>query len=268
MVLYGQLVIGAPGAGKTTYCHGLIEIFKALDRPYKIINLDPANENVPFDCDIDINQLVTSESVMKQKNLGPNGALMYCIKYLRANMDWLKDKCKSLDHYLIFDMPGQLELYATHDDVRHIVKEMESWGIRLCAVHLSDSLYATDPSKFVAVLCSALSIMINLEMPQVNVLSKVDLITEELPYAWDFFERLPDLNYLADLLDDIGPLKKYGDMNKKLCSIIQDYDLVCFQSLDVNSREKMLKLIKHADKANGFALLDVDDIRNITMDDD
>uniref|UniRef100_A0A0N5CBU7 GPN-loop GTPase 2 n=1 Tax=Strongyloides papillosus TaxID=174720 RepID=A0A0N5CBU7_STREA len=271
MVLYGQIVIGAPGAGKSTYCNGLLEIFEALKRPCKIINLDPANEFLPFKADIDINELITVEEVMKEKNLGPNGALIYCMKYLFANLEWLKKQLETLDHYLIIDMPGQLELYATHDDVKNIVKEMEKWGLRLCAVHLSDSLYATDPSKFISVLCSALAIMVNLEMPQVNVLSKVDLLKEDdedLPYSWDFFERLPDLKYLADLLDNIGPLKKYGELNKKLCEIVQDYDLVCFQSLSVTSKEKMLNLIKQVDKANGFALLDVDDIRNYTFSND
>uniref|UniRef100_A0A0N4ZWV0 GPN-loop GTPase 2 n=1 Tax=Parastrongyloides trichosuri TaxID=131310 RepID=A0A0N4ZWV0_PARTI len=267
MVLYGQLVIGAPGAGKSTYCNALTEIFTALKRPYKVINLDPANDILPFDADVDINELITVQQVMKEKNLGPNGALVYCIKYLLANIEWLKEKLQNFDHYLIIDMPGQLELYATHDDVKNIIKELERFGIRLCSVHLSDSLYATDPSKFISVLCSALAIMVNLEMPQVNVLSKVDLLKndDELSYSWDFFERLPDLKYLTDLLDDIGPLKKYGELNKKLCEVVQDYDLVCFQSLSVTSKEKMLQLIKQVDKANGFALLDVDDIRNYTF---
>lgn len=79
---------------------------------------------------------------------------------------------------------------------------MEKWGHRLVAIHLSDSLYCTDPGKFIAVILAALSVMINLEVPQLNLLSKMDLLKEdELPYDIDFFKQLPDMNRLADLLN-------------------------------------------------------------------
>lgn len=43
--------------------------------------------------------------------------------------------------------------------------------------------------------------MVNLEVPQVNVLSKADLLPSDLPYDIDFFQQLPDLKYLIDLFD-------------------------------------------------------------------
>jgi len=44
--------------------------------------------------------------------------------------------------------------------------------------------------------------MINLEITQINVLSKVDLLsTKDLPFSLDYFEELPNLKYLVDLLD-------------------------------------------------------------------
>ena len=47
MVLYGQIIIGAPGAGKTTYCDGMQQYLKLLGRDCHVVNLDPANEVPP-----------------------------------------------------------------------------------------------------------------------------------------------------------------------------------------------------------------------------
>lgn len=52
--LYGQLVIGPPGSGKTTYCHRINEFYKELDRKVTVVNLDPANEQMEYNASIDI----------------------------------------------------------------------------------------------------------------------------------------------------------------------------------------------------------------------
>ena len=48
--------------------------------------------------------------------------------------------------------------------------------LQLAAVHLVDSHYCSDPAKFISVLLTSLSTMIQVELPHVNVLSKIDLI--------------------------------------------------------------------------------------------
>lgn len=50
--LFGQLVIGPPGSGKTTYCHKMFEFYKELQRKVTIINLDPANENMIYTAEV------------------------------------------------------------------------------------------------------------------------------------------------------------------------------------------------------------------------
>lgn len=85
---YGQLIIGAPGAGKSTYCAGILDILHQLKRPTISINLDPANDILPFKADIDIRELITVEDVMDKLSLGPNGALRYCMKTLAKNISW------------------------------------------------------------------------------------------------------------------------------------------------------------------------------------
>jgi len=268
MNFYGQLITGAPGAGKTTYCDGLTSILKSTKRRYVCINLDPANDLTPFKPDIDIRELISVEYVMKEIGLGPNGALRYCMKTLAKNLKWLLKRLEGYSSsYLIFDMPGQLELYTCDDSMRQIVEQFRKWKWNLCAVHLNDSIYASDPGKFISVVLSSLIVMVNLELPQINVLSKVDSIPSDAPYNLEYFEQLPDLKYLAQLLDDNPILRKYKKLNENLCELVDDYSLVSFLPLDVQDKEKMLRLLKMADNANGFNFVDVKDFRNMFVKD-
>lgn len=63
MVRFGQVVVGPPGSGKTTYCHGMFQYLKAIGRDAAVINLDPANhgERLPYKADLDIEDLVSLE---------------------------------------------------------------------------------------------------------------------------------------------------------------------------------------------------------------
>lgn len=46
---------------------------------------------------------------MQEFDLGPNGAMLYCLEYLEKNVDWLMERIQGLEQkYLIFDFPGQV----------------------------------------------------------------------------------------------------------------------------------------------------------------
>ncbi|DBA78991.1 TPA: GPN-loop GTPase 2 [Trebouxia sp. C0004] len=89
---FGQLVIGPAGSGKTTYCNGMQQYLTLLGRKTVVVNLDPANESLPYECVIDISELVSLHEVQENLNLGPNGGLVYCLDYLDSNLDWLQEK--------------------------------------------------------------------------------------------------------------------------------------------------------------------------------
>lgn len=48
--------------------------------------------------------------------------------------------------------------------------------MQLTAVHLVDAHLCSDPGKYISALLLSLSTMLHLELPHVNVLSKIDLI--------------------------------------------------------------------------------------------
>lgn len=263
--MFGQVVIGPPGSGKTTYCLGMSEFLTSLGREVAVINLDPANEHLPYKCDLDIADLVKLEDVMEFVKLGPNGGLVYCMEYLEKNMDWLKQELEKLGKkYLLFDLPGQVELYTHHNSVRNIVAQLQKWDYRLVTVHLVDSHYCSDASKFISVLLTSLSTMLQLELPHVNVLSKCDLIESygKLSFNLDFYTEVLDLSYLLEQFKEDEQFNKYKKLNAALVDIIEEYSLVSFSTLNVQEKESMLRVMKVVDKANGYVFGDLED-RNL-----
>lgn len=89
--MFGQVVLGPPGAGKTTYCHGMMQFLTGIGRKVAIVNLDPANESLPYPCALDVKELVSMKRIMEEMELGPNGGLIYCMEYLETNFDWLEN---------------------------------------------------------------------------------------------------------------------------------------------------------------------------------
>ncbi|CAP24823.1 Protein CBG04029 [Caenorhabditis briggsae] len=264
--MYGVLVIGAPGAGKSTFCAGLTDIFTQIGRPFCTINLDPANDTMAYAPDVNITEMITVTDVMDRLSLGPNGALKYCIETLGDNSDWLLQKIEANSKkYMIIDCPGQLELYKSEGELWKVIRHLEKAGVRLCALHLADSLYCSDPSKFISVALSTLATMIAMEMPQVNCLSKADLFSPDGTYDLDFFSYLPDVNRLLDLLNEVPGLERYRRLNEAICGIITDFDLVSFVPLAVESKESMMKVIQLVDTANGFSLTEQGDLRELIL---
>lgn len=254
--IFGQLVIGPPGSGKTTYCEKVTEFYKELDRKVSVVNLDPANENMKYDAEIDVMKLISVEDAMEHFNLGPNGALMYCVEYLETNFDWLLDQLKrSPSKYFIFDCPGQVELYTHHKSMANIFEKLEKLGYHLCTVHLIDSHYCSQPTKFISTLLLSLNTMLQMKLPHVNVLSKADLLKQfesKLLFNMDFYTDVLDLSYLIDALDNSPGFKKYKKLNAAIVGMVEDYSLVSFQPLDVNRKESLLRLKNCIDKANGY----------------
>ncbi|XP_018612581.2 GPN-loop GTPase 2 [Scleropages formosus] len=262
---FGQVVIGPPGSGKTTYCQAMQEFLEKLGRKVVVVNLDPANEGLPCACAVDVAELVTLDDVMEGLKLGPNGGLLYCMEYLETNLDWLEEKLRPhCNCYFLFDCPGQVELYTHQSSVKNIFAKLVKWNFRLTAVHLVDSHYCTDPAKFISVLCTSLSTMLHVELPHINVLSKVDLIEQygKLAFNLDFYTEVLDLSYLLEHLAADPFFKKFLRLNEKLAEVIQDYSLVSFLPLNVQDKNSMMQVMKAVDKANGYCFGDLEE-RNL-----
>mmetsp|Transcript_14515 Transcript_14515/g.26314 ORF Transcript_14515/g.26314 Transcript_14515/m.26314 type:complete len:455 (+) Transcript_14515:121-1485(+) len=293
MVLYGQIIIGAPGAGKTTYCDGMQQYLKLIGRECYVVNLDPANEvppaaaatntddgdgtttdenksqeeeetetgntQLPYDTILDVCQdIISLDSVMSELHLGPNGGLLYCMEYiehhlgevlklLKERLGMISSDGNNVQHlssrpYLLFDLPGQVELTAHSNVISRIAQRLvRELDLRLVCVQLVDAAVClTDVSKFIGAALVCTASMMRLELPCVNVLSKMDILqassniggstipkkedsdndsgseygydddygTSPLPFNLEFFTQCHDLKRLVDYLDsnpmDVG----------------------------------------------------------------
>ncbi|ODN01220.1 GPN-loop GTPase 2 [Orchesella cincta] len=264
LVIYGQLVVGPPGSGKTTYCHKMGDYLKAKfgEANVKLVNLDPGNDVLPYTCDLDVCELITVEDVMDRLKLGPNGSLLYCMQFIDENFqegviskvsDLFKNCNKMEPCWLLFDMPGQLELYTHVPAIKSIISKLEKMDYRLCCLNFVDSHYCSDPGKYIACLLTCLTSMLHIALPYLNVLSKVDLAEKygKLPFSLDYYTEVLDLEYLTDMLDADPLTARYKSLNSAVASIVENYGLVSFLALDVNNPNLLTKVAQAVDKCVG-----------------
>ncbi|XP_052734649.1 GPN-loop GTPase 3 isoform X2 [Vigna angularis] len=200
---YAQLVIGPAGSGKSTYCSSLYEHCVASRRTIHVVNLDPAAENFDYPVAMDIRELISLDDVMEELGLGPNGGLVYCMEHLEDNLDdWLTEELDNYldDDYLVFDCP--------------------------------------DVTKFISGCMACLSAMVQLELPHVNILSKMDLVTNKKDLD-DFLDPEPTF-LLSELNQRMGP--QYAKLNKALIELVSNYSMVSFIPLDLR-KEKSIQYV-------------------------
>lgn len=221
--------------------------------------MDPANENIPYDCDLDVRDLINLEEVMGEHGLGPNGALLYCMEALEVNFDWLKDALDAFDQdsHFVFDFPGQVELFINHESVYNLLHKLEKEShFRLAAVHLADSTHCRDSNRFISLCLLSLQSMMRLECPQINVMSKFDkfdtctLDKDQSSLPLSFYTDCQDLSLLSTNSNSKTG-NRLESLTHAITELIEDFGLVSFIPLAVEDKECMAFLMQEVDKANG-----------------
>ncbi|KAI4151681.1 MAG: hypothetical protein LQ341_000856 [Variospora aurantia] len=256
---FAQLVIGPPGSGKSTYCDGMQQFLSAIGRKCSVVNLDPANEHTSYPCALDIRSLVTLEEVMADEALGPNGGVLYALEELEHNVEWLQRGLDSLgEDYVLFDCPGQVELFTHHASLRNVFFRIQKMGYRLVALHLTDSYCLTLPSLYISTLLLSLRSMLQLDLPHLNVLTKIDKIASygPLPFDLEFYTEAQDLSDITPHLLEENPVMrhpKFEGLNNAVIELVEDFGLVAFETLAVEDRKSMMTLLQAIDRAGGYA---------------
>ncbi|KAE9578100.1 GPN-loop GTPase 2 [Colletotrichum fructicola] len=256
---FAQLVLGSPGSGKSTYCDGMHQFMGAIGRACSVVNLDPANDHTNYPKALDIRDLVKLEDIMAGDRLGPNGGILYALEELEHNFEWLEEGLKEIgdDEYFLFDCPGQVELYTHHNSLRNIFFKLQKLGFRLVVVHLSDSFCLTQPSLYISNLLLSLRAMLQMDMPHINVLTKIDKVAsyDSLPFNLDYYTDVDDLSYLIPYLEEESPVmrnEKFGRLNEAVANMIESYGLVRFEVLAVEDKKSMMHLLRVIDRAGGY----------------
>lgn len=217
-----------------------------MRRTIHVVNLDPAAEHFDYPVAMDIRELVSLEDVMDELGLGPNGGLVYCMEHFESSLDdWLAEELDNYldDDYLVFDCPGQIELFSHVPVLQNFVEHLKSKNFNVCAVYLLDSQFMTDVTKFISGCMSSLSAMVHLEIPYVNVLSKMDLVKNKKDLD-DYLNPEPQF-LLSELNSRMGT--KFQKLNKALIELVDEYSMVSFIPLDLRKESSIRYILSQID---------------------
>lgn len=249
MPRFAQLVMGPAGSGKSTYCSTMVQHSESLNRSVQVVNLDPAAELFDYPVMADIRELIQVDDVMEDDSLrfGPNGGLVFCMEYFANNFDWLEQSLGHVeDDYILFDCPGQIELYTHLPVMKQLVEQLQQWEFRVCGVFLVDSQFMVESFKFISGVMAALSCMVSLEIPQVNIMTKMDLLS---PKAKKEIEKYLDPDMYSMMEDNSDTIRsvKFKKLTQAICGLIEDYSMVRFLPFDRTDEEGINIVLQHID---------------------
>jgi len=171
-------LIGTAGSGKSTLTYNFKRWMELRDVDAITVNLDPGAENLPYEPDVDIRDWISLEEVMDAYGLGPNGAQIACADMLALNTSDVKKSIESFKtDYVLLDTPGQLELFVFREAGKYIVKFLNPQ--KTIITYLLDHALAKTASGFASQLLLSISTNFRLNQPQVNILSKADMLSEK-----------------------------------------------------------------------------------------
>lgn len=242
------------------------------------VNLDPAAEHFEHPPDLDIRDLISLDDVMEEMGLGPNGGLIFCFEFLMKEPDFLTQALESLteEYLIIFDMPGQIELYTHVPEVPELIRFLTRPGaldFRLCAAYLLEATSVVDSAKYFAASLSAMSAMVNLELPHLNILSKVDLVKHMRKKDFKRF-LTPDPSLLIgstttagggrgvtmtpqskEEVEQVDPADRnalirgasFQKLNMAVANLLENYGMVSYLQLDSSDEESVGAILSYID---------------------
>jgi len=212
-------LVGTAGSGKSTLASSFHEWCKRNGYDTLVANLDPGVKNLPYSPEIDVREWISLDEVMKDYNLGPNGAQIVCADMLALNAVELEERVEEYSaDYIIFDTPGQLELFVFRSAGKVII---DSLGREKSIVaFLIDPALATLPSHFVSQMMLSATTQFRLEVPMVNVLTKIDIVNGEI------LERMIEWGRDASKLREalISTSSLYSQMSEGIMEIINEME--------------------------------------------
>ncbi|KAH9684959.1 GPN-loop GTPase 2 [Citrus sinensis] len=144
--------------------------------------------------------------------------LVYCMDYLEKNIDWLQSKLEPLlkDHYLLFDFPGQVELFFLHSNAKTVIMRLiKKLNLRLMCI------FAVTPGSML-VLCFSHCLRCYIWNFPMSMSCLIDLIENhgKLAFNLEYYTDVQDLSYLQHALGQDPRSAKYRKLTKELCDVI------------------------------------------------
>lgn len=212
------MLIGTAGSGKSTLTYVLSQWLEENNRSTGILNLDPGVRWLPYSPDIDIRDYVNLDQIMTQYELGPNGALIAAVDIMINYVKYIREEIESLNcEFLVIDTPGQMELFAFRTVGPQVISKIA--GENLVVVFLIDAIFTVRPSDFVSTLLLATSVQYRFLKPQINVISKADLLSPKLKEKIEEWIENPEILRM-DIMFDKEVMQ--SEICKRLVDVISD----------------------------------------------
>ncbi len=221
--------VGIAGSGKSYLTKAFGDWLDSMKAGVMRINLDPGADYVPYSAEIDVRDWFTLEDIMQKYNVGPNGAQIISSDLLVTLIDDIKYEIDlSQPDFILIDTPGQMEIFTLRESSKILIEALDR--SRSVMVFLFDPVVSKTPFGFLSQLFMANSAVFRLEIPQITVLSKSDVLREEeierilkwssdLDYLYSFLEtKTLSVELLRTLRDSgffrplvaVSALKSYG----------------------------------------------------------
>jgi len=172
--LYAIFLTGTAGAGKSLLTSVLKTWYSDKGTTAIAVNLDPGAFSLPYSPDVDVKDHIDLPSIMDSYQLGPNGALIFASDMISTRLPEIQEQVDTLNpDYVIFDTPGQIELFAYRQIGPYIIENF------ICDaksnIFLFDSTLVSNASNYVSITLLAASLQLRLNTPQIVALSKCDV---------------------------------------------------------------------------------------------
>ena len=226
-------ITGTAGSGKSLLTSNLLQWYIDHNNFPITLNLDPAVSELPYLPDVDIRDHIDINNIIDTYGLGPNGAIIMAHDLISTKIQDIQLEVDELNpDYILIDTPGQIELFAYRSSGNYFISNFQADS--KVTIFIMDGVLVSSPINFVSLSLLSTSINLRLKTSQINVLSKRDLIIDNLENILDWSHS--DTTLLEAL--DKENNQEFSLLSKDVVKIISqnglNQDLVAVSNITMN----------------------------------
>ena len=190
-------VLGTAGSGRSELTGAFTRWMEMQGEDAMAVNLDPGAITIPYSANVDVRDYIRVEALMEEYGLGPNGGLMLASELMLELIDQLSSDIDDFGpDVALVDTPGQMEMFAFRDVGARIAEEISDEGKGV--LYLFDAGFCRDPLNYVMNMFLASAVNSRFLLPQVSVLSKADVLHDQLEELESWAEDTANLEEAID----------------------------------------------------------------------